>query len=162
MSKRTVPISILIFIWLAIIGGVFWWWQGRGEKKEAGVPSTILEKSGPAAIVETPALEETGLPAQAVKTFFDYLSQEKYAEAEKLLAPDYLDFVNSMGGFERTWGSTPASERPTKIVITDEKVEGDTAEVWFLGYKPSGELIEGEGMMFLTKIKGTWKLSKPH
>jgi len=57
MGRKTVPIPILIFIWLAIIGGLFLWWQGRKETKEAGAPE-ILKESGPAALTETAPLKE--------------------------------------------------------------------------------------------------------
>ena len=57
MSRKTVPVPILIFIWLAIIGSLFWWWQGREEAKETGTPE-ILKESGPAALVETAPLKE--------------------------------------------------------------------------------------------------------
>ena len=55
--RKAIPIPVLIFVWLAIIGSLFWWWQGRKEAKETGMPE-ILKESGPAALVETAPLKE--------------------------------------------------------------------------------------------------------
>lgn len=167
MRSKTIPIPILIFVWLVVIGGVIWWWQGREETKEVELPEA-LEESGQASLIETKPLkediasEENTITGEIVISFFNYLNQGKYSQAEELLAPDYLEFVKSAGGLEKLMARVPMSERAAKVVIINEKITGDTAEVEFEGFKPSGEKMEGEGVMGLVKIEGEWKLSKPH
>lgn len=61
MSKKTAQLPIFIFIWLIMIGGIFWWWQGKDEEKETievKEKPSLFKESGPAAIGETEPLKE--------------------------------------------------------------------------------------------------------
>ena len=89
MSRRTIPIPILIFIWLAIIGGLFWWWQGRKEPKEART-TEILRESGPAALTETAPLKEK-----------DTLSDER-------TIADFNQVVAALEMYRDEWGHYPS------------------------------------------------------
>lgn len=160
--KKSTQLFVFTLIWLVVLGGVFWWWQGRKETKEAELPE-VLEESGQASLIETKPLQEKESkdPGEVVSTFYTYLNQEKYEEIEELLAPDYLEFVKSAGGFEKLWIRVPVSQKPAKVVIIDEKITGDTAEVWLTAYNSEGDKLEGEGMNPLRKINGEWKITMP-
>ncbi|MCD6226028.1 hypothetical protein J7J95_03065 [bacterium] len=63
MSKKTTQLPIFIFIWLIMIGGIFWWWQSRDKEKETieievKEKPSLLKESGPAAVGKTKLLKE--------------------------------------------------------------------------------------------------------
>jgi len=145
------------------------WWQGRGE--ETKIPK-VVEESGSASLIETKPLNkdiiseedatpEDITPRNVVVSFFNYLNQEEYRQAEELLAPDYLEFIESYGGLEQSWRNTPSSEKPAKIMITDQIIKGNTVEVYMMGYTADGKQLGDEAMVPLRKINGKWKLIMP-
>jgi len=160
MAKKTVPIPILIFVWLAIAGGIFWWWQSKKETKEAIKTPEVIEELGKAALVETAPLKEKDTPGAVIENFYTYLIQEKYREAEKLLTPESLESVRSEGGLEKMMDS-PNAVKLDKITVAKEEISGDSAEVWVTFYLSNGEKIEVPEPLSLTKIKGEWKLTQP-
>lgn len=110
MSKKTTQLPIFIFIWLIMIGGIFWWWQGRDKEKETieievKEKPSLFKESGPAAVGEIEPLKETSSLSDerkmadldqiraAVEMY--YLEHNKYPISFKSLMPDYFstDFV---------------------------------------------------------------------
>ena len=83
MRRKTFP--TLFFIWLAIAGGIFWWWQGRDEEKEikeVKEKSSLIKESGPAALVLPSFIKEE--PKEEPKEEYPYLEQKKEATEENI------------------------------------------------------------------------------
>lgn len=94
MRGKTVPIPVLIFIWLAILGGVLMLWLGRGEEKEE---TSLIKESGSAALVKpekesTLSDERKMADLDQIRATLEmyYLEHDKYPISFNSLMPDYF------------------------------------------------------------------------
>ena len=94
MSRQTIPIPILVFIWLAIISGVLMFWLGRGEDK---AKPPLMKESGTAALVEpekksTLSDERKMADLDQIRAAVEmyYLEHNKYPISFNSLIPDYF------------------------------------------------------------------------
>lgn len=99
MSRQIIPIPILIFIWLAIIGGVVMFLMARQEEK---AKPSLTKESGTAALVEsekksTLSDERKMADLDQIRSALEmyYLQHNKYPISFNSLMPDYFstDFV---------------------------------------------------------------------
>lgn len=157
MNKKFIILFSLI--WLIVIAGFFWW---RSDRKTEETPD-LAEGLGLAALV--PMEKKVDTPGAVAVAFFDYLNQGKYLEAEKLFAlerldPEFLKLIKTRSGswLKESWENMPYSEKPEKVTVAKEEINGDVAEVWLIEYYPDGEVKENEESGKLVKIDGEWKM----
>ena len=138
MGRKTVPIPILIFVWLVIIGGVFWWWQGRKEAKETGTPE-ILKESGPAALVETTPLKE------------------KDTSSDGRIIADLNQVITALEMYRDEWGHYPTWLTALSVYISSNTYNSFRDNYWL------GTTFGGPSYCLWAELeKGSYLIASPY